>query len=73
MSIHSCGQLKDASPLLVKPSGACRLLGCGRTWLYELLKRGELQSFKDGKSRKITTESIVRYIERQLAASGGLA
>jgi excisionase family DNA binding protein len=68
MSIHSTGQSRDA-PLLVKPSSACKLLGCGRTRLYELLKARELQSFRDGRSRKITMDSIHRYIERRLATS----
>jgi hypothetical protein len=45
------------------------LLGCGITRLYELINSGELVSFKDGKSRKITTASIKAYIARQLQAS----
>jgi excisionase family DNA binding protein len=69
MSICSSAQPKDAVSLVVKPSGACRLLSCGRTRLYELLQAGELDSFRDGGSRKITVTSIQRYIQRQLAAS----
>jgi excisionase family DNA binding protein len=68
LSIHSTGQSKDAT-LLVKPSDACRLLGCGRTRLYQLLNAGELDSFKDGRSRKITVASIHRFVERRLDAS----
>lgn len=45
------------------------LLDCGNTRLYELLAAGELQGFKDGTSRKITTESIRAYIARRLAES----
>lgn len=66
---RSDGAALDA--LVVKPRKACRLLDCGNTRLYELLAAGELQSFKDGKSRKITTESIRSYIERLLAEGEG--
>ena len=44
------------------------MLRCGNTRLYELLAAHELQSFRDGRSRKITVELIHRYIEQQLAA-----
>ena len=59
----------DPEPLVVKPRGACVLLDCGVTYLYELINAGELESFKDGKSRKITTASIEAYIARRLEAS----
>jgi excisionase family DNA binding protein len=51
---------------LVKPRTACRMLACGNTRLYELLAAGELDSFLDGRSRKITFESIRRYVARRL-------
>ncbi len=58
----------DSAPLAVKPKDARRMLACGQTRLYELLAAGELQSFKDGRSRKIIVASIHRYIAKQLAA-----
>jgi hypothetical protein len=58
----------NVKPLLVKPRIACLLLSCGVTRLYELLNAGELSSFLDGKSRKITTASIEAYIARRLAS-----
>jgi len=70
MSIHSTGRSKDSEPLVVKPARACQMLSCGRTRLYELLAARELDTFLDGGARKITTESIHRYIERQLATAG---
>jgi hypothetical protein len=45
------------------------MLGCGNTRGYELLAAGELESFLDGRARKITVESIHNYIARKLAAS----
>jgi len=60
-------------PLVVKPRIACRLLDCGNTRLYELLAAGELQSFLDGRSRKITIASIEAYIARRLALNARTA
>ena len=68
MSILSAD--RDAEPLLVKPTDAGRLVGCGRTRIYELIKTGKIDSFNDGRSRKITVESIHRYIRRRLAEGG---
>jgi hypothetical protein len=65
MSICSIAPADD-SPLVVKPKGARRMFNCGNTRLYELLAAGELDSFLDGRSRKITVDSIRRYIARQL-------
>jgi hypothetical protein len=59
----------NPEPLVVKPKIAWQMLGCSNTRGYELLAAGELQSFKDGRSRKITVDSIRRYVERRLAAS----
>jgi excisionase family DNA binding protein len=58
-------------PLAVSPRQACRLLNVGNTYLYELLKDNELESYWEGKSRKITTQSIRARHERQLAAAHG--
>jgi excisionase family DNA binding protein len=68
-------KLDNIEPLVVKPQEAWRLLSCSRTYGYELIAAGALDSFKDGKIRKITVSSIKAYIDRQLAAqrsgSGG--
>jgi hypothetical protein len=53
-------------PLVVKPRLAWRLLDCSNTRGYELLRAKELDSYLDGRSRKITMESIHRYIKRHL-------
>jgi excisionase family DNA binding protein len=59
----------NSDTLVVKPREACRLLACGRTRLYQLIAAREIDSFADGGSRKISTESIRKYVERQLAAA----
>jgi excisionase family DNA binding protein len=60
MSIH------DDEPLVVRPKKAAWLLSVGETRLYEMIAKGELESFRDGGARKITTRSIRDWIERQL-------
>jgi hypothetical protein len=57
-------------PLAVRPRTAWRMLGCGNSHGYELLARGELDSYTSGSARMITTESIKRYIARRLAKPG---
>jgi hypothetical protein len=73
MSIYSTGRSKDSEPLVVRPTRACEMLSCGRTHLYGLIAAKQLDTFLDGGARKITVESIHRYIERQLAVAEGLA
>lgn len=53
--------------LVVKPSAAMAMLACSRTRLYELVNTKQLESFRDGSSRKITVSSIRAYIARHLS------
>jgi hypothetical protein len=63
---------EGVKPLLVRPRTAWKMLGCGNTRGYELLGADELDSFRDGGARKITVESIHRYIERHLKEGSSL-
>jgi excisionase family DNA binding protein len=69
--IHSIGFERDDA-FVVSPRRACQLLAIGRTRLYELLAAGELVTYKEGRSRKITAASIQARIARKIdqAASG---
>jgi excisionase family DNA binding protein len=67
-AIATANQADNALPLVVPPRQACALLSIGLTRCYELLGAGELESFKDGKSRKITVSSIRAYVDRRLRA-----
>jgi hypothetical protein len=58
-------------PLVVSPAKAMAMLDCGRTRLYELLNAKELESYRDGKSRKITVSSIQARIRRMLQQNHG--
>jgi excisionase family DNA binding protein len=75
MSVASCGlsyhEKRGPQPLVVKPREAARMLDCGLTRIYGLLADGRLESFLDGRSRKITTTSIENHITRELAAQHG--
>jgi hypothetical protein len=51
---------------------ACALVPAGVTKIYDLINGGELESFLDGKSRRITLRSIKARRDR-LLKSGGAA
>jgi excisionase family DNA binding protein len=51
----------------VSPRRACTLLGVGNTRLYELMNSGELESYREGKSRRITLRSILARRNRLMA------
>ena len=71
MQIHQHGLLVAAGgsddALVASPTRAMRMLDCGRTRLYELIAAGELESYLDGKMRKITIASIRARIRRKLS------
>ena len=52
--------------LVASPRLARLMLDVGNTHLYELIEAGELESYLDGRSRKIIVDSIYRYIQRRL-------
>jgi excisionase family DNA binding protein len=51
----------DVNRAGVMLGGACR------DTVYQLIKAGELESYLEGRMRRITVDSIRAYIERQLA------
>ena len=56
------------SPLVASPKQAMRAIQVSRKKLYELINTAELESYTEGRSRRITVKSINDYIERRLAA-----
>jgi excisionase family DNA binding protein len=52
--------------LAVKPEEAARMVGLSRTKFFEHLAKGEIRSFKDGRSRLIPVESLKEWIAKQL-------
>lgn len=61
----------DTEALVVKPAKACVMLDCGHTRFYKLISSGELESYRDGASRKVTIASIRGYIARRIAEAHG--
>jgi helix-turn-helix protein len=55
------------APLVASPNQAMRAIQVSRKKLYELINTGELESYTEGKSRRIIVKSINDYIERRLA------
>jgi excisionase family DNA binding protein len=55
-------------PLAVTPRQACQLLAIGNTRLYQLIGKGELVAYKDGRARRITMQSIRDRVARLAAA-----
>ena len=68
MTTQSIG-FGDEEPLAVSPRRTAFLLSCGVTRVYELINSGELESYKEGTSRKITMRSIRARIEHLLWAA----
>jgi excisionase family DNA binding protein len=64
MSVRIAEPLDE--PIVVSPRRAQQMLDIGHSRLYELLSQGELQSYKDGRSRKIVVASIKEYVARKL-------
>jgi excisionase family DNA binding protein len=56
------------SPLVASPNQAMKALLVSRSTLYSLINAGELQSYTEGRSRRITVKSISAYVERRLAS-----
>jgi excisionase family DNA binding protein len=63
------GRNSGPEPLVVSPSHACKLMQIGNTRLYELIAAGEIQSYRDGRARRIVMASIHARIARLVAAS----
>lgn len=62
MNIH-----QPIEPICVRVNDAARMIGIGRTKLYELISSGELETVKIGKATRITTASLRKLVERHRA------
>ena len=52
-------------PICVTPEEAARVLGIGRTFVYQLLATGKLESFKLGRRRLVPIDAIERLIAEE--------
>lgn len=55
-------------PICVRVNDAARMVGVGRTKLYQLIAAGEIEAVKLGKSTRIITASLHGLIDRQRKA-----
>jgi excisionase family DNA binding protein len=51
--------------ICVKVNDAARMIGVGRTKLYELIAAGEVDVVKLGKSTRVTTASLRELIQKR--------
>lgn len=54
-------------PICVRINDAARMIGIGRTKLYELISTGELETVKIGKATRVTTASLHDLVRRQVS------
>lgn len=59
--------------LTVRVPVAARMLGIGKTKLYELIAADEIDIIKVGRATLIVTTSIERFVERNAAAADAAA
>lgn len=51
------------TPIALKISEACAASRCGRTTVYDAIRRGQLRALKRGKSTLILAEDLRRWVE----------
>ena len=59
----------SVTPLAVPPQMAGHMLSLSQSEVYERMRSGELESYQDGRARRVTMASIHAYMARRLAAS----
>lgn len=60
---------QPVDPICIRVNDAARMIGVGRTKLYELISSGELEAIKIGKATRITTASLYDLVRRQSASN----
>lgn len=58
------GVASDLPVLLVCPEDAARVLGVGRTKVYELMRSGALRSVRVGGLRRIPVAALAEFVAR---------
>jgi len=53
------------NPIFVRVNDAANMIGVGRTKLYELIAKGEVEAVKLGKATRITTASLNDLVRRR--------
>lgn len=56
---------QPVEPICVRINDAARMIGVGRTKLYELIATGEVETVKIGKATRVTTASLHNLIRQR--------
>jgi excisionase family DNA binding protein len=56
-------------PLLVRVNEAARLLGLGRSTIYQLVESGELPSVRIGTARRIPLAALEQWVNERIEKS----
>ena len=65
-------QLAATSPptkLLLDVREVCEVLGCGKTYVYELIARDELLTVKLGRRTKVPAASLAEFVYRKIESA----
>jgi excisionase family DNA binding protein len=54
---------------ILSPEEVAQYLGCGRTFAFKLLARGDIPSFTIGRLRRVRRTDLDRYIAERLDAT----
>lgn len=57
--------------LLLTVEESAERLGISRTYVYELLARGDVESVKIGRARRVPAEALDDYVDRLRAQAAG--
>ena len=60
----------ESSLLLTVPE-VCMALNLGRSHVYSLIQRGDLESIRLGRSRRIPRSSLEAFVESRIAEEAG--
>ncbi len=60
----------DDAPLLLRAEEAARLLGLGRSKVFEMLATGELPAVRIGRAVRVSRASLERWVRDQTGEPG---
>jgi excisionase family DNA binding protein len=58
-------QQSPLNPISVGVDEAARLIGVARSMLYEMIARGDIQTFKLGRRRLVRVKTLEAFVRRQ--------
>ena len=59
----------EREPQLYRSEEACGLLACGKTYLWDLVAKGEIRTVKLGRATRIPATEIRRFVAGLMATA----